>query len=223
MPCRLGYERDDPAGVGSGNSRNGSGRKTVSTRNGPVTIDVPRDRNGTFEPKIVPKKARRLGQIDDMVLSLRRGHDRDRVPGHWGRRPWSQARPGLLDRRGRELEVLAVGAHRATQPLVEALGDTRVVLVNGARQAGKSTLTRLVAGAVRSATMRLLDDPAVLQATREDPTGFVEHDGLMVIDEIQLAPQFLRPIKLDVDLDPAPGRFLLTGSSRVFALRACSH
>jgi putative transposase len=66
----LGYERGDPAGVGSGNSRNGSARKTISTTNGPVTIDVPRDRNGTFEPKIVPKKARRLGQIDEMVLSL---------------------------------------------------------------------------------------------------------------------------------------------------------
>ena len=51
-------------------SRNGSGRKTISTANGPVTIDVPRDRNGTFEPKIVPKRAGRLGQIDEMVLSL---------------------------------------------------------------------------------------------------------------------------------------------------------
>src|SRR5436190_8423517 len=66
----LGYERGDPGGVGSGNSRNGSGRKTISTANGPVTINVPRDRNGTFEPKIVPKKARRLGQVDEMVLSL---------------------------------------------------------------------------------------------------------------------------------------------------------
>ncbi|MGH3853511.1 MAG: IS256 family transposase [Pseudonocardiaceae bacterium] len=66
----LGYERDDPAGVGTGNSRNGFATKTISTTNGPITIDVPRDRNGTFEPKIVPKRARRLGQIDEMVLSL---------------------------------------------------------------------------------------------------------------------------------------------------------
>jgi putative transposase len=44
--------------------------KTISTTNGPVTINVPRDRNGVFEPRIVPKHARRLGQIDDMVLSL---------------------------------------------------------------------------------------------------------------------------------------------------------
>ena len=70
MTHELGYARDDPAGAGSGNSRNGSARKTIATANGPVTIDVPRDRNGTFEPKIVPKRARRLGQIDEMVLSL---------------------------------------------------------------------------------------------------------------------------------------------------------
>ncbi len=66
----LGYERDDPAGVGTGNSRNGFATKTIATTNGPITIDVPRDRNGTFEPKIVPKRARRLGQIDEMILSL---------------------------------------------------------------------------------------------------------------------------------------------------------
>jgi putative transposase len=66
----LGYERDDPAGVGTGNSRNGFATKTISTTNGPITIDVPRDRNGAFEPKIVPKRARRLGQIDELILSL---------------------------------------------------------------------------------------------------------------------------------------------------------
>jgi putative transposase len=61
MTHELGYQRGDPAGAGSGNSRNGSSTKTISTVNGPVTIEVPRDRNGTFEPKIVPKRARRLG------------------------------------------------------------------------------------------------------------------------------------------------------------------
>jgi putative transposase len=53
----------DPAGAGSGNSRNGHMAKTISTVNGPVTIDMPRDRNGSFESKIVPKHARRLGQV----------------------------------------------------------------------------------------------------------------------------------------------------------------
>jgi putative transposase len=69
MAHHLGYERDDPSGVGSGNSRNGHGTKTVATTNGPVTIRVPRDRNGEFEPAIVPKRARRVGQIDELVLS----------------------------------------------------------------------------------------------------------------------------------------------------------
>lgn len=103
--------------------------------------------------------------------------------------------------------------------VAEALEDTRVVLVNGARQAGKSTLTRLAADKHGAAVIRLLDDPTTLRAAHEDPTDFVEHDGLMVIDEIQLAPELLRPIKVAVDLDPSPGQFLLTGSSRVLALR----
>jgi putative transposase len=66
----LGYEAGDPAGNGSGNSRNGKSTKTVSTRNGPVDIEVPRDRNGSFEPVIVPKRARRIGNLDDTILSL---------------------------------------------------------------------------------------------------------------------------------------------------------
>jgi putative transposase len=70
MVEHLGYEVGDPAGRGSGNSRNGRSRKTVSTQNGPVDIEIPRDRNGSFEPTIVPKRARRLGSIDDMILSL---------------------------------------------------------------------------------------------------------------------------------------------------------
>jgi putative transposase len=66
----LGYEHGDPAGHGSGNSRNGHGRKTVLTTAGPVDLEVPRDRNGTFDPQIVPKRKRRLGQVEDMILSL---------------------------------------------------------------------------------------------------------------------------------------------------------
>ena len=66
----LGYEAGDPAGRGSGNSRNGATTKTVTTGNGPVEIAVPRDRNGSFEPVIVPKKTRRLSNINSVVLSL---------------------------------------------------------------------------------------------------------------------------------------------------------
>ena len=70
MTDHLGYDAGDPSGHGSGNSRNGRSRKTVSTRNGPVDIEVPRDRNASFEPTIVPKRSRRIGNIDDMILSL---------------------------------------------------------------------------------------------------------------------------------------------------------
>jgi len=85
MSHHLGYERDDPAGAGSGNSRNGSSAKTVSTTNGPVTIQVPRDRNGEFEPKIVPKRKRRVGQIDELVLSCyARGMSTRDIESHLG-------------------------------------------------------------------------------------------------------------------------------------------
>src|SRR5260221_10816576 len=66
----LGYVKGDPAGNGSGNSSNGSYDKTVTTAAGPVRFGVPRDRNGSFEPRIVAKGQRRLGQVDDMILSL---------------------------------------------------------------------------------------------------------------------------------------------------------
>jgi putative transposase len=66
----LGYEKHDPAGAGSGNSRNGVRSKTVLTDVGPVEIAVPRDRGGSFEPQIVKKRQRRLTGVDEMVLSL---------------------------------------------------------------------------------------------------------------------------------------------------------
>jgi putative transposase len=66
----LGYEKHDPAGAGSGNSRNGVRAKTVLTEVGPVGIEVPRDRDGSFEPQIVKKRQRRLTGVDEMVLSL---------------------------------------------------------------------------------------------------------------------------------------------------------
>jgi putative transposase len=66
----LGYEAGDPAGIGSGNSRNGHGRTMVHTTAGPVELEVPRDRNGSFTPGIVPKRNRRLGNVEDMIVSL---------------------------------------------------------------------------------------------------------------------------------------------------------
>ena len=71
MTDHLGYAKHDPAGVGSENIRNGTRSKTVISGNtGPVEIEVPRDRAGTFEPQIVKKRQRRLGEVDEIVLSL---------------------------------------------------------------------------------------------------------------------------------------------------------
>jgi transposase-like protein len=71
MTEHLGYEKHDPAGAGSGNIRNGTRGKTVLTEHsGPVEIEVPRDRAGTFTPQIVKKRQRRLSGVDEVVLSL---------------------------------------------------------------------------------------------------------------------------------------------------------
>lgn len=70
MSEHLGYDKHDVAGRDGGNSRNGTRTKTVITEVGPVEIDVPRDRDGSFEPKTVKKRQRRLEGVDAMVLSL---------------------------------------------------------------------------------------------------------------------------------------------------------
>ena len=70
MSEHLGYEKHDPVGRGSGNSRNGTRAKTVLTEIGPVEIEVPRDIESTFEPQIVRKRQRRLTGVDEIVLSL---------------------------------------------------------------------------------------------------------------------------------------------------------
>ncbi|MET9603298.1 transposase, partial [Streptomyces sp. NPDC006459] len=66
----LGYDKHDPAGKNGGNSRNGTRAKTVLTDVGPVGISVPRDRDGSFEPRIVKKRQKRLTGVDEMVISL---------------------------------------------------------------------------------------------------------------------------------------------------------
>ena len=70
MDDHLGYVHGDPAGNGSGISRNGSFRKTITTTSGPARIAVPRDRKSAFEQQIVVKRQRRVGQVDEMILSL---------------------------------------------------------------------------------------------------------------------------------------------------------
>ncbi|MEZ5136514.1 MAG: AAA family ATPase [Acidimicrobiales bacterium] len=107
--------------------------------------------------------------------------------------------------------------------LLEALADTPVVALNGARQVGKSTLVgelaRSMAEPVRIVT---LDDQTQLEAAMADPAAFVDHRGLLVIDEVQRAPGLLPAIKAEVDRDRRPGRFLLTGSTRLLSLAEMS-
>ena len=69
----LGYERGDAAGRGSPNSRNGSTPKTVQSEVGRIGLATPRDRAGSFEPRLVPKGQRRLGGLDDVIISLYAG------------------------------------------------------------------------------------------------------------------------------------------------------
>lgn len=100
--------------------------------------------------------------------------------------------------------------------ITTALQDTRVVLVVGPRQAGKTTLAKLYANADRPYVT--LDDPATLAAARSDPIGFIRGLKQAVIDEVQRAPELLLAIKESVDKDQAPGRFLLTGSTNLMAM-----
>lgn len=79
----LGYEKHNVSGHHSGNSRNGKSIKRVKTDTGEVTIDVPRDRNGDFEPEIVNKRQTRLKGFDDKVISLyARGLTNQEIKGH---------------------------------------------------------------------------------------------------------------------------------------------
>jgi predicted AAA+ superfamily ATPase len=104
--------------------------------------------------------------------------------------------------------------------VLEALEDTRVVVLNGARQVGKSTLAEKILREHQGAVARYLDDPHVAAAAHADPVAFLRHDALMLIDEVQRVPDLWLAIKYLVDRDPRPGRFLLTGSARLLALRS---
>lgn len=97
----------------------------------------------------------------------------------------------------------------------EALLDTPAVLVNGPRQCGKTTLVRQFSGSMPYFT---LDDSNLLAAVKQDPQGFVRRLDRAIIDEIQRAPELLTALKLVIDEDRRPGRFLLTGSANLLAL-----
>ncbi len=104
--------------------------------------------------------------------------------------------------------------------LTDALTDTPVVLVNGARQSGKSTLVQSLPSPAGVARQYLtLDDAVVLSAAKSDPAGFINAlQGDVTLDEVQRVPELFLAIKAAVDRQRQPGRFLLTGSANVMLL-----
>src|SRR6516162_8895295 len=95
----LGYEKGDPAGRGSGNSRNGSSAKTVLTQDGEIEIAVPRDRAGSFEPLLIAKGQTRFDGFDEKILSLyARGMTVREIQGHLAELYGTDVSPDLISR-----------------------------------------------------------------------------------------------------------------------------
>src|SRR5215204_102675 len=99
LTYHLGYEKGDPAGRGSGNSRNGHSAKTVLTEDGEIDLAVPRDRAGTFEPQLVPKGVTRLDGFDGKIISLyARGLTVREIQGHLKELYGTEVSPDLISR-----------------------------------------------------------------------------------------------------------------------------
>ncbi len=109
---------------------------------------------------------------------------------------------------------------RFLQPLVaNALEDTPVILLIGARQVGKSTLTQSLKTDIYQPNYLTFDDPTLLSAAKGNPMGFLESVKTPVIfDEIQRVPELFLPIKMAVDKKREAGSFLLTGSANVLLM-----
>jgi predicted AAA+ superfamily ATPase len=106
-----------------------------------------------------------------------------------------------------------------TEQLLQALEDTPAVLINGARQTGKTTLAQLPELAKEGRQYLTFDDPGMLAAAKQDPNGFIA--GLtapVTLDEVQHVPELFPAIKMAIDRKREPGRFLLTGSANVLLL-----
>ena len=119
----LGYEKHHPSGRGSGNSRNGTSSKTVKGDFGEAVIEVPRDRNGTFEPKIVPRHERRFTGFDDKILSLyARGMTTREIQGHLREVYGVEVSPSLIsDVTDAVLEEVNTWQTRPLEPLYPIL------------------------------------------------------------------------------------------------------
>lgn len=118
------------------------------------------------------------------------------------------------------MQGMTLLSRHARDTVEHRLSVFRVVVVTGARQVGKSTLARMVLERTPGVYVTL-DDPETLTRAAADPAGLVASggDGLLVIDEVQRVPDLLRAVKLEVDKDPRPGRFLLTGSANILEMR----
>ena len=103
--------------------------------------------------------------------------------------------------------------------MIDALADTRVVLVHGSRQVGKPTLVTELLG-LSDAVTRRLDDPQMPSAARYDPNGFVTSGRLLVIDEIERGARTAVGDQGESGRRPRPGLSLLTGSAKVLTMRA---
>lgn len=111
---------------------------------------------------------------------------------------------------------------RFVQPrIMEALEDTRIVILQGARQVGKSTLAEEISRE-RGGVVTTLDDPDARVFATTDPVGFVSQapQSLLVIDELQRVPELVIALKAAVDRNKRPGQFLVTGSANLLDLAA---
>src|SRR3954452_21423288 len=115
----LGYEKHDSVGRGSGNNRNGKSRKTVQGDFGAVEIEVPRDRNGSFEPKILPKHERRFQGFDDKILSMyARGMTTRDIQAHLEEIYGVEVSPSLISEvTDAVLEEVRAWQHRRLEPI----------------------------------------------------------------------------------------------------------
>jgi len=120
----------------------------------------------------------------------------------------------------RKMVEYTVMLHRhLAGPLRDALSDTPAVLINGARQTGKSTLVQSEDPGRESRQYLTFDDPGILAAAKRDPNGFVAGlNSPVTLDAVQHVPELFAVIKAAVDRKRRPGQFLLTGSANVLLL-----
>ena len=117
------------------------------------------------------------------------------------------------------VDYTAMIRRHLTEQLLQALADTPAVLINGARQTGKSTLAQLPELEKQGRQYLTFDDPGVLAAAKQDPNGFIAGlTATVTLDEVQHVPELFPAIKMAIDRKREPGRFLLTGSANVLLL-----